>query len=153
MTRSHDLESLIIGAHALTRTAAVDMQNETPSAQWRTLAILLERGPLRLGDLARLSRVTQPGMTRLVATMTEAGLLERAHDPDDQRAVIVAATDEGSAAYAAWRRELVAALLPRFSGLDDDDWRALGRAAEILREQLAEATTSHPHTAERGSSR
>lgn len=131
VAKAQDLEALIIGAHALTRIAALDTHNETPSAQWRTLAILRERGPQRLGDLARHSRVTQPGVTRLVKSMGDAGLVERAADPDDSRAVLIAASAKGLEAYAAWRRELVDALLPRFSSLDDDDWAALRRAAEI----------------------
>ncbi|WP_232531944.1 MarR family winged helix-turn-helix transcriptional regulator [Microbacterium halophytorum] len=131
MDRERDLEALIVGAHALTRIAALDTRSETPSAQWRTLAILREGGPQRLGDLARISRVSQPGMTRLIKTMSEAGLVERTHDPDDSRVVRVDVTDAGVDAYFAWRKELTAALIPRFSGLSDADWAAIRRTAEI----------------------
>lgn len=140
VTRTQDLEALIIGAHALTRIAAFDTHNETPAAQWRTLAILREHGPQRLGDLARHSRVTQPGITRLVKAMSEAGLLERTRDPHDSRGVLIAATDRGVEAFAAWRRELVDALLPRFSSLTDDDWAAVRRTAEIATSISASAT-------------
>lgn len=129
--RERDLEALIVGAHALTRIAALDTRSETPSAQWRTLAILREGGPRRLGDLARISRVSQPGMTRLIKTMSEVGLVERTHDPDDSRVVRVAVTDAGIEAYFAWRRELAAALVPRFADLSDADWAAIRRTAEI----------------------
>ena len=133
MTKAEDLEALIIGAHTITRIAALDTNNETPSAQWRTLAILRERGPQRLGDLAKRSRVTQPGITRLVKHMVANGLVERTPDPDDSRAVLIAVSDRGIEAYAAWRRELVEALLPRFADLSDDDWDAVRRAAAIAR--------------------
>lgn len=140
VTKLQDLEALIIGAHALTRIAALDTLNETPSAQWRTLAILRERGPQRLGDLARHSRVTQPGITRLVRIMTDSGLVERTPDPKDSRAVLIAASDKGVEAYAAWRHELVDALLPRFSSLTEEDWAALRRTAEIATSISADAT-------------
>ena len=80
MDHGADLEELIVAAHALTRVAALETRNEAPSAQWRTLSILRERGPLRIGELAHLSRVTQPGMTRLVGTMADAGLVSRTAD-------------------------------------------------------------------------
>ncbi|WP_261166234.1 MarR family winged helix-turn-helix transcriptional regulator [Microbacterium sp. Marseille-Q6965] len=137
MTRAQDVEALILAAHRLARVAALDTRNDTPAAQWRTLAILRESGPQRLGELARLSRVTQPGMTRLIGVMAEAGLVDRTPDPEDSRAVRIAATEKGAAAYAAWRRELVGALLPRFAELDEDDWAAIRRTARVLNGKIA----------------
>lgn len=137
MSRAEDVEALIIAAHRLTRVAAFETNSRTPAAQWRTLAILREHGPQRLGDLARLSRVTQPGMTRLIGTMSELGLVERTGDPDDSRAVRIAATDRGLAAYAQWRAHLVDAMLPRFEGLGDEDWAAIRHAAALLNDRVA----------------
>lgn len=139
MDRARDLESIIVAAHALTRVAALETRNEAPAAQWRTLAILRERGPLRIGELARLSRITQPGVTRLIGTMAEAGLVEREPDPEDSRAVRVAATPLGDEAYAAWRVQLVEALLPRFADLSDSEWQALRTSAELLTRRMADA--------------
>ena len=83
MQHDRDILRLVTGAHALTRVASLETRNEAPAAQWRTITLLREYGPQRIGDLAALSRVTQPGMTRLVAQMTEAGLLERSTDAND----------------------------------------------------------------------
>ncbi|MGK9221116.1 MULTISPECIES: MarR family winged helix-turn-helix transcriptional regulator [unclassified Microbacterium] len=139
MDRARDLESIIVAAHALTRVAALETRNEAPAAQWRTLAILRERGPLRIGELARLSRITQPGVTRLIGGMADAGLVAREPDPDDSRAVRVAATERGEQAYAAWRVQLVEALLPRFADLSDSEWQALRTSAELLTRRMADA--------------
>ncbi|WP_456285025.1 MarR family winged helix-turn-helix transcriptional regulator [Microbacterium sp. JZ101] len=139
MDRARDLESIIVAAHALTRVAALETRNEAPAAQWRTLAILRERGPLRIGELARLSRITQPGVTRLIGGMADAGLVARGPDPDDSRAVRVAATERGEQAYAAWRVQLVEALLPRFADLSDSEWQALRTSAELLTQRMADA--------------
>ncbi|WP_456285373.1 MarR family transcriptional regulator [Microbacterium sp. JZ70] len=139
MDRARDLESIIVAAHALTRVAALETRNEAPAAQWRTLAILRERGPLRIGELARLSRITQPGVTRLIGGMADAGLVAREPDPDDSRAVRVAATERGEQAYAAWRVQLVEALLPRFADLSDSQWQALRTSAELLTQRMADA--------------
>jgi DNA-binding MarR family transcriptional regulator len=132
MNHSVDIERILVAAHALTRMAALETRNDAPAAQWRTLAILRESGALRVGDLATRSRVTQPGMTRLVGVMADAGLLERTTDPDDSRATVVAATEAGIAALTDWLAELTAAIEPYFADLDDDEWAALSRAAEIL---------------------
>lgn len=133
MTREQDLERIIIATHALARVAALETKNETPAAQWRTLSILTEHGrAMRLGELATLSRVTQPGMTRLVGTMAEAGLVVREADDTDSRVTLVEITDAGREAFTAWRTQIGMTLLPRFADLDEDDWDALRRAAGIL---------------------
>ncbi|GEP46641.1 MarR family transcriptional regulator [Microbacterium saccharophilum] len=137
MTRSEDVLHLMLGAHALTRMAALDTRSETPAAQWRTLSLLRDHGPQRLGDLARRSRISQPGMTRLAGQLAEAGLLERSADPADSRATVLSATPAGLAALEAWLEELGAALTPRFGDLSDEDWEILRRAAAILARKTA----------------
>lgn len=142
MQNDDDLLRLVLGAHALTRVASLETRNEAPAAQWRTLSLLREHGPQRIGDLAALSRVTQPGMTRLVAQMADAGLLERGHDEHDSRATVVTVTPAGLAALDEWIQVLGAALAPRFSDLDADDWAAIRRAADVVdaRTRIAEVS-------------
>lgn len=130
---------IVSAAAAIGRIAAVETRNETPAAQWRTLAVLRQYGPLRLGELAGLSRVTQPGMTRLVGTMADAGLVHRASDPDDSRVTVVSGTVAGDRALDAWTDQLGEALEPLFAELPDDDWDVLTRAAEILTARIASA--------------
>lgn len=142
MQHSDDILRLLLGAHSLTRVAALETRTEAPSAQWRTLVLLRDNGPLRIGDLATLSRVTQPGMTRLVTQMADAGLLDRTADPDDSRATLVSATDEGMAALDEWLDVLSSSLAPRFADLDDDEWATIRHAADIVnaRTRVAEVT-------------
>lgn len=140
MQHGDDILRLVTGAHALTRVASLETRNEAPAAQWRTLSLLRDHGPQRIGDLAALSRVTQPGMTRLVTQMSDAGLLERHADASDSRATVVFATDAGLLALAEWMQVLSDALAPRFSDLSDEDWTAIRRAADII--------ATHTQTAE-----
>lgn len=135
MTIGDDILRLVTGAHALSRVASLETRNEAPAAQWRTISILRQHGPLRIGDLAALSRVTQPGMTRLVSQMAEAGLLERGADETDSRATVVSVTPAGLDALDEWMQVLSDALAPRFADLSDDDWVAVRRAAEIVEER------------------
>lgn len=137
MTRGEDIEEIVVAAHALTRIAALETRNEAPAAQWRTLSILQSEGPQRLGELATLSRVTQPGMTRLVGQLVTAGLVSRDSDPSDSRASVLSVTADGARALAAWRVQLRDALEPHFADLSDDDWAALARTARILASKTA----------------
>jgi DNA-binding MarR family transcriptional regulator len=137
VTPSDILESLLVSTHRLTRLAGTATGSTVPSATWRTLAILEAEGPMRVGELAAASRITQPGMTRLLAGLVETEYVSRIADVDDSRAWLIAATDKGRLALADWRRVLGDELAPRFAGLDDDDWAALRRTAEILASRTA----------------
>lgn len=135
MEHTDDILRLLVGAHALTRVASLETRTEAPAAQWRTLVLLRDHGPLRIGDLATLSRVTQPGMTRLVAQMADGGLVERGTDLSDSRATVVTATPAGFAALDDWMRVLSEALAPRFADLSDDEWTVIRRAADLVAER------------------
>jgi DNA-binding MarR family transcriptional regulator len=142
MTHDQDIETLIVAAHALTRVAALETRNETPAAQWRTLTILRDRGPLRLGELAQLSRVTQPGMTRLVGQMATAGLVARLTDPSDSRATVVDVTALGREALATWLLQLSSALSPHFADLTEEEWESLRITAAVLARKTGTAAVA-----------
>ena len=143
MRKADDILAIVAAANALTRIAAVETRKDAPAAQWRALKVLEHDGPQRIGALASYSRTTQPGMTRLVGQMADEGLVTRGPDPDDSRATVVAITEAGIRAFAAWKVELTDALEPLFADLGDDDWAVLSRAADILTSRTApvEATT------------
>ncbi len=129
------LQSLIIWSHRIGRVVAREAGNPTPAAQWRALATLAEEGAMRIGVLAAECRVTQPGMTRLVTSMVEHGLVTRAVDAADPRATLVTITELGRNAIADWHRTIRETLAPRFADLDDEDWGAIERAALLVAER------------------
>lgn len=132
MNHGEILQSIVFSAHALTRIAAQEAGNDAPAAQWRALSLLDGDDGQRVGELARASRTTQPGMTRMIGQLEQEGLVLRSPDPEDSRATVVTITDAGRSALGAWRDEIQRILAPRFSDLDDADWQQLARAAEIL---------------------
>ncbi|MGN6502793.1 MAG: MarR family winged helix-turn-helix transcriptional regulator [Pseudolysinimonas sp.] len=137
MTHRDTLLSLLVSSNRLIRIAAQAAGSTTPSAQWRTLGILETDGALRVGELAAASRVTQPGMTRLLATMTDEGLVSRIPDPDDSRASRIDLTERGREELSRWRGVISDTLEPRFAALDDAEWAALETAARILASRTA----------------
>jgi len=135
--RNDVLESLVVSSTRLVRLAAQTTGSRTPSAVWRTLGILETDGPMRIGELAVVSRVTQPGMTRVLATMVEEELVSRIADVVDSRAWLIRITPKGTAALDAWREQLGQALLPWFNELDEGEWAILERAAELMTSRTA----------------
>ncbi len=126
------VEKLIVEANRLTRVAAQATGSTTPAAVWRTLSILSSDGSMRIGDLARASRVTQPTMTKLVQNLSEEELIYRIADVADSRAWLIAITAKGRKALDDWRTELGHALEPMFADLSEDETRTLERAVEII---------------------
>ena len=100
------LGDLVSVNHRLTRVAARAARGTESPALWRTLSVLRSTGPIRLGELADLSRVSQPTATKLVGGLVARGWIERTSDPDDARVSLIAGTPAGEAALAAWRTEL-----------------------------------------------
>jgi DNA-binding MarR family transcriptional regulator len=127
------IASLLVTAHRLTRIAAQTTGSTTPSAVWNSLSILSTSGPLRVGDLARAARVTQPSMTKLVHQLSADELVLRIADTNDSRAWLIAITDRGSTELEQWRETLGRALGPMFADLEDSDIQTLMRAVELLR--------------------
>jgi DNA-binding MarR family transcriptional regulator len=66
--------------------------------QWRVLAIIRSRGPLRPIDIASLLERAPNSMSMLVDRMVKAGLVRRTRDRKDRRAVFVSLTNKGKEA-------------------------------------------------------
>jgi len=101
--------------------------------QWRVLACIGSRGPLRPVDMAWLLERAPNSMSMLVDRMVKAGLVRRTRDRKDRRAVFVSLTNKGKEALepavpAAW--EFIHKVL---STLSDDDQRALADMLETLK--------------------
>ena len=96
------------------------------------LASLASGGPCRLGDLAVREGVAAPTMTRIVAVLEEAGLVRRTSDPLDGRAVVVGATDAGTALVQGESLARSSALRRRVAALPAADRAALDAALPVL---------------------
>ena len=69
--------------------------------QGRALRIVAESGPLRLRDLADRLRIAPRSATEVADALEQRGLVSRAPDPDDRRAVRLAVTSAGQEAAEA----------------------------------------------------
>jgi DNA-binding MarR family transcriptional regulator len=126
---------------AITRTARrlrQEAASELSPSLLSALATLDRHGPLTPSEFAARERVQRPTMTRILARLQEAGLVDRAADPVDGRSALVSASPAGRALLARARTRKDAFLARRMRALDADDRATLDRAAEIL-ERLLEA--------------
>jgi DNA-binding MarR family transcriptional regulator len=83
-----------------------DHQLAIQTAQFPYLAALDRLGPTTIGDLAEAIGVSQPGATRTLAQLAEAGYVVIVTTPDDQRRKSVALTRKGRALVEAGKRDV-----------------------------------------------
>jgi DNA-binding MarR family transcriptional regulator len=107
-------------------------------AQGSALATVGRLGTPTLGELAVAEQVQPPTMTRLVAGMEAAGLLERLADAADGRVSRVRMTANGRRTIERIRSQKNAFLAQRFAALDPAEHAALGELTELLEKLVAE---------------
>jgi DNA-binding MarR family transcriptional regulator len=67
------------------------------AGQYPFLAAIDRAGPLTIGELAEAVGITQPGATRTLGQLIEAGLVEAHPSREDQRRKLVSLTEDGQA--------------------------------------------------------
>jgi DNA-binding MarR family transcriptional regulator len=105
---------------------------ELSGSQFSTLGWIHNEGPLTIGRLAELERVTAPSMNRTVNRLVEAGYVERRSDEHDGRKVLVSVTDAGAAVVKETRKRRDAWIAKRYAALSPDERETLARATTIL---------------------
>lgn len=113
------------------------MRRAVPYGDWNVVAVstldVLDRlGPHRITDLTARERITQPGMTGLVARLEGAGLVVRQPDPTDGRATLVSVTAAGRDFMRDLHRRRAEVLAAQVDSLPEAERRALLRAAPAL---------------------
>ncbi|MGH2882393.1 MAG: MarR family winged helix-turn-helix transcriptional regulator [Solirubrobacteraceae bacterium] len=92
---------------------------------------------IRLSELSEAEGINPTMMSRVIADLTEGGLVERVSDPSDRRAALVEATAAGRKLAARIRRERTDALNLALDGLDERERSQIEAALPAL-ERLAE---------------
>jgi DNA-binding MarR family transcriptional regulator len=108
----------------------------TPS-EISVLFTIVRFGPLRLSELAEIERLNPTMLSRVVAQLTEAGLIRRTADPQDGRAALVQASAAGRRMRERIHVERTRALDAHVQVLDESQRDALWQALPVL-EELAE---------------
>lgn len=103
------------------------------------LATLEHRGPMTPTELALREKVRPPSITRVLAALSQQGLVTRHAHPSDGRQALVAITEAGLSLIKVDRARRDAWLSRRFGELEPDELQSLRAAASVL-EKLANAS-------------
>ncbi|MGC0422375.1 MarR family winged helix-turn-helix transcriptional regulator [Embleya sp. AB8] len=123
----------------LSRRLRNQRADETLSpTQLSVLTVLVVRGAMTPGELARQEKVQPPSMTRVIAGLEERGLVRREPHADDRRQVVVSATEPAAAVVEENRRLGNAWLAEHLARLTPEETEALRAALPVL-EKLAQA--------------
>ena len=137
--QDHDLELPARLRLAITRTARRLRQEAGTSlgpSQAAALATIERHGPLAPSELATRERIKRPTATRILASLTGLGLVDRIPDPSDRRCAIVSINPAGRALLRRLRQRKTAYLATRLRELPAEDVAALERAADVLEDLL-----------------
>lgn len=129
--------AIVRTSRRLRQEAAGAVGELTPTSA-AALATVERHGPLTPSELAEIERVKRPTATRTLRVLGEAGLVERAPDPEDGRSALVSITGAGRERLRRLRGRKNAYLARRMRDLPAGDVETLDRAAAILEAILEE---------------
>jgi DNA-binding MarR family transcriptional regulator len=107
-------------------------------AQASALGSVRRHGHPTLGELATIEQVQPPTITRIVASLTEAGMVTRVADANDRRSARVRMTPAGERALERVRTRKNAFLLRRLDQLSTDEQRQAVQLVALLEHLLDE---------------
>lgn len=96
------------------------------------LAVVERDGPITLGDLAAQEQLSPPTITKVVTSLEEKGLLERAKCDNDKRVSRVRITAKGKRQLESSRTKRTAWLASQLQELSEDEVARLADAIEVI---------------------
>lgn len=145
LATADEVGSQLIRLVRLIERKAAQYQAQHPDAVERAtyhlLVYLVKDGPCRSGALAKVVHSDPSTISRQIAQLVRLGYVERTADPEDGRATLLAATDEGRRIFEENRRlrnEHIAGML---AGWSESDRTAFGTLLARFTEDFENCTT------------
>jgi DNA-binding MarR family transcriptional regulator len=132
------LRSLFGRITRLLRPTETGSARELTPTRTSVLLAADRHGPIRLAEIAEREGLNPTLLSRTVANLVEAGLLERTADASDRRSAWITTTDLGSTTAAGIRLDRTAHLHSALDRLSDEDRDAIMTALPAL-ESLVES--------------
>jgi DNA-binding MarR family transcriptional regulator len=136
VAEAHDPEELAsrlrLSVNRLHRLLRQESLGGLSPAQASALGTVKRLGSPTLGELAATEQVQPPTMTRLVATLSDAGMVTRITDAADRRSARVRITPDGRRALARIRTLKNAFLARRLAELSPDEQAGAAELATLL---------------------
>jgi homoprotocatechuate degradation regulator HpaR len=101
----HSLPMLLLKAREAVMTRFRPMLREVglTEQQWRVIRALSEVGEHDAGELAKVSYILSPSLTRILQRLENRGLIQRRADEADQRRTLISLSDEGQKLFSMVR--------------------------------------------------
>ena len=133
---------LLLAVIRLTRqTRQASPSGLTPS-QVSALAMLAQSQPVRISDLAAAEGVALPVMTRLVVSLEELGLVDKATSQTDRRSVLVQLTSVGFQKLRDIYSARAGQIADRMNRLSEAELETLQAALPVLEKLVAQGSES-----------
>ena len=117
------------------RSASPIRRGAVTREQYWILRTLMERGGMKVKDIASALGTTAASASVAVKRMERAGLVHRERSRSDERVVTVALGRKGSRRLRSWRADQLASMASLFDALDLNERR-------VLRDLLQKAVTA-----------
>lgn len=131
-----DVDRLRLAFLRVARRIRTRSQGDITPSQLAVLGTIIRHERITIGRIAEVEHVRPPSVSKIVAALERAGLVERTADPDDRRCVLISV----SAAGLAYADDVRAAgrtwLADRIDTLDADDVAAIEAALPALERLL-----------------
>jgi DNA-binding MarR family transcriptional regulator len=139
---SQEVVRLVRASHALRTQIHPANGDGVEWAGYMLLFQLCKDGPQRSSALAANACVDPSTVSRQVAQLVAAGLVERRADPRDGRASLLAATELGAARHRALHERRDKAFAHLMSGWPEDDVRTLATLLRRLNDTIIDHRAS-----------
>jgi DNA-binding MarR family transcriptional regulator len=123
--------------HILRRVRVSDVETGISPARLSALSVLVFGGPRTMSELAAAEQVRLPTMSALVRSLEADGLVRRAADPSDARAVRLRPTAKGKRLLLRGRQRRIENVAELLEPLSARELRTVHDAVAILERALS----------------
>jgi DNA-binding MarR family transcriptional regulator len=122
--------------HLLRQVRVQDAATGIAPARLSALSVLVFGGPVSLNGLARAEQVRPPTMSRIVDALESDGLVRRRANEQDRRAVVIEATEKGTAILWLGRKRRVKFLAKHLSRLSETERKHIESAVQAIQKAM-----------------
>src|SRR6478609_8180048 len=139
LTKTEELADRLHSAaiHLLRQVRVQDVASGLAPARLSALSVLVFGGAMSLNDLARAEQVRPPTMSRIVDALEAEGLARRTVNSQDRRAIVIEATEKGTAILWQGRKRRVRFLAKRLSRLSQAERKQIESAVQAIQKAMA----------------
>ena len=114
--------------HLLRQVRVQDAATGLAPARLSALSVLVFGGAMSLNELAQAEQVRPPTMSRIVDALESEGLIRRTVNSQDRRAIVLEATEKGTAILWQGRKRRVKFLAKHLSRLSEEERKKIDDA-------------------------